>query len=289
MEELLNINVIDQAISIVAPRKSGKSHLLTYMLLNSIDLNNFDQEKKPTILITILCQSLIDANSYFQLYIHTILDEIGYTSSSLEALDLISQFSIRDHLKQEVIHKLTTNESDHLIKTVLMTFIKFMVKNRLCTRTNKRKYVDTRFYFNGSIAPEILNKLCSSQFNSQRQRKYIIIVDDVKSDSYRSIRPNINYIYEQGRHHGIAAVIVDQYIKSTKVPPEIRLTSSHLMFRAFDENIRKEICNLCVFDKSQLDLENIRNLINEYYAIVIDLSNKSKLFYIKAPAKLFSQ
>lgn len=288
MEELQNINVIDQAISIVAPRKSGKSHLLTYMLLNSLK-TQAEQDCNIVVSITILCQSLIDANTYFHLYIHVTLDELGYHLDTLQEREFVDNFHIRDHLRHNIVHKLTSNESDHIIKTVLQSLIKNIIKNNKCTKSTHRRFVNTRFYFNGSISPDILNKLCSSDFKSERKRKYIVIVDDVKSESYRTIKNDVNYIYEQGRHHGIAAVIVDQYIKSTKVPPEIRLTSSHLMFRAFDENIRKEICNLCGLERNQLDIENIKNLINEYYAIVIDLSNKNKLFYIKAPSDLFQE
>ena len=60
------------------------------------------------------------------------------------------------------------------------------------------------------------------------------------------------------------------------------------MFRDYDETIKKEICNACALNKNQLDNENIRNLIKEYYAIVIDFNDKSKLFYIKAPKNLFN-
>lgn len=282
MEELTNLNLIDQAISLVSPRNSGKSHLLSHLLYNTIKRTS--EQDNQVINILIYCQSFVDSNTYFHLCILTILDEL-----QCEPIDLddVTIFKLKDHIEPACIHDLTKNSSHYIIFSIIIAFVKHLTKNNKCKKRTDKKFKTTRFFFNGSISPSTIKTIIDKPVKSNKNRKLIVIVDDVRAELYKEIRKDIVYIYEQGRHHDIAVVIIDQYIKSTKVPPEIRLTSSHLMFRAFDENIRKEICNICAFDKNKLDIDNIRNLINEYYAIIIDFNDKTKLFYIRAPKLLF--
>lgn len=286
MEELINLDLIDQAISLVAPRKSGKSHLLTHLLLHTLDVNITKNTTDNNINIVIFCQSLIDSCSYYQLYIYTFLDECLLLPNDNARL-LIDTFHLKEHIQPRFIQTLCQFESDHTIKTILHKFINYLIISNQCNPIEKRRFKNCRYYFNGSISSSIMKRLCSPEHKSDKQRKYIVIIDDVKAESYRDIKKDVVYMYEQGRHHGLSVVIVDQYIKSTKVPPEVRLTSSHLMFRSFDENIKKEICNICAINKNDIDNEIIRNLINEYYAIIVDFNDKTKIYYIKASKDLF--
>lgn len=286
MEELSHIDLLDQAISLVAPRNCGKSHLLTHLLLETLKLKN---DNETIINVTVFCKSLIDSNLYFKLYLHVYLDCLGF-EPSIQAIKLIDEFELKEHLTTQSALAVTTNESDHTIKTILQTFIIYLqTQGYIQKKTNNNKFFrPCRFYFNGSIQPSILTKLVNLNFKTTKPRKYIVIIDDVTGELYKPIKKDIVFIYEQGRHHDLSVIVVDQYIRSTKVPPEIRLRSSYLMFRDYDETIKKEICNACALNKNQLDNENIRNLIKEYYAIVIDFNDKSKLFYIKAPKNLFN-
>jgi len=130
--------------------------------------------------------------------------------------------------------------------------------------------------------------MLTTTFSKPKTMEINMPFDDVKKEAYKDIKDEVVMIYEQGRHHDTSIIVIDQYIKSKKVPPEIRETSSHLIFRNFDETIKKEINDICAFDKSSLDINTIKDLINNYYSIIIDFNNKQKLFYFKSPSIIFS-
>jgi hypothetical protein len=286
MEEfnIQSFNLINKAITLVAPRESGKTHLITFLLLHTLKDNYNDVD---IINIIILCQSLIDSNLYFKLYIITTLDKALFKPND-DGIQLINNFKLVNHINKECITLLCKNESDHIIKIVLNMFVKYLCDNNFVIKIDKNIYTNSQFYFNGSINKSILTKLNNSEIKTNKNRKYIVIIDDVKKEAYKDIKDEVVMIYEQGRHHDTSIIVIDQYIKSKKVPPEIRETSSHLIFRNFDETIKKEINDICAFDKTSLDINTIKDLITNYYCIIIDFYNKNKLFYFKSPSNIFT-
>lgn len=287
MEEfdLRNFTLIDKAITLVAPRGSGKTHLISDMLLNTMDIRHHSDTFEKLIII-IICQSLIDANQYFQVCMYSILDKTGFIPT-IKGHEFIKNFKLKDHINRNCIQSLVRNESDHVIKTVINTMIEYMQTEMLVIPSTNKIFTPTEFYFNGSVNKQILTKLNNAEIRSNKPRKYIVIIDDVKKESYLDIKNEVVMIYEQGRHHDTSVVVIDQYIKSKKVPPEIRSTSSHLIFRSFDETIRKEIIDICAMDKNEIDVVAIKELVSNYYAIVVDFSNRQRLFYFRSAADIF--
>jgi hypothetical protein len=279
-----SFNLINKAITLVAPRESGKTHLITFLLLHTLKYVYNDVD---VINIIILCQSLIDSNLYFKLYIITMLDKL-LLKPNQSGIELINNFKLLKYINKDCIPFLCKNESDHIIKIVLNMFVTYLCDNNHVIKIEKKLYTNSQFYFNGSIQKSILTKLNNSEIKTNKNRKYIVIIDDVKKEAYKDIKDEVVMIYEQGRHHDTSIIVIDQYIKSKKVPPEIRETSSHLIFRNFDETIKKEINDICAFDKSSLDINTIKDLINNYYCIIIDFNNKKKLFYYNSPSIIFS-
>jgi len=286
MEEfdIANFDIIDKAITLVAQRNSGKSHLLTDLLYMTILKKVLSID---ILTVIIYCQSLIDSNTYYMLYIYYQLIDKGYDVYE-DNLSIITSFKLKTYIKKEHIIDLTKNSSDEIIKQLLDHYIDHLIeKQHFIKRTYVLEYNKCVFYFNGSINKTILSKLCNFEIQSTQNRKYIVIVDDVNKEKYRDIKSDVITLYEQGRHKDISIVVIDQYIKSNKVPPEIRGTSSHLIIRSFDEKIKKEIAEICAFDKNYFDIETIKDLINNYYSIIIDYDNKTKLFYYKSPKFIF--
>lgn len=284
MERLESLSLIDQAITLVAPRKSGKTHLISHLLLHTLKqkYNDFD-----LISIIIYCQSLIDANYFYKLYIYTLLDKLLLKPNN-DGINLIENFDLKKHISNKFYHTLVKTESDFNIKTVLSAFIKHLISNNMTCKIDSNYLFPSSFYFNGSINNIIIDKLCKIDIDTNRKRKYIVVIDDVKNESFKDIRANTLYLYEQGRHHDISIIIIDQYVKSKKIPPEVRLTSSHIIFRSFDEIVKKEIYDICAFDKNSVDISTIKDLISDYAAIIIDFNDKTKLYYIRAPLDIFS-
>jgi hypothetical protein len=285
MEEfnISNFDLIDKAVTLVASRKSGKSYLITDLLYKTI-LKKYDNI--DILNIFIFCQSLIDSNLYFLLYIYYNLLEDGYDIFS--KIEILENFEFKNFIDKTYINYLVKNESDYIIKLILDNIVKYLKKKINKTKTPVL-FTKTIFYFSGTINRSILMKLNNSEIKTNKNRKYIIIVDDVNKELYKTIKNDIIMIYEQGRHHDISIIVIDQYIKSEKVPPEIRGTSSHLIIRSFDEKIKKEIIDICAFHKNDLDIETIKQLINNYYCIIIDYNNKLKLYYYKSPSPIFIQ
>lgn len=284
MEELVNLSLIDQAITLVAPRKSGKTHLLSYLLFET--LKKLDHSC-DVIFVMIYCKSLIDANFFYKLYIYTILDSKLLKPNQL-GIDLINNFELKSHLQPKIVPLLVKLESDYIIKTVLNKFIDYIISSDIYTsHIQTHSLFPSAFYFDGSVSPSNLKKICEYDIVLNKKRKTILVIDDVDSEIYKPIKYYTQYIYEQGRHHDMSVVIIDQYIKSRKVPPETRLTSSYIIFRTFDNTIKKEICEVCSFDPKTLDVDSIKSVINDRAAIVIDLNDKSKLYYTKAPSNPF--
>lgn len=279
---MLNFDLIDKAVTLVASRKSGKSYLITDLLYKTI-LKKYDNIEILNIFI--FCQSLIDSNLYFLLYIYYNLIEDGYDIK--DKIEILENFEFKNYIDKSYINFLVKNECDYIIKMILNNLIKF-IKKKINKSKTPISYTKTIFYFNGTINKSILMKLNNGEIKTNKNRKYIIVVDDVNKELYKNIKNDIIMIYEQGRHHDISIIVIDQYIKSEKVPPEIRGTSSHLIIRSFDEKIKKEIIDICAFNKNDLDIETIKNLINNYYCIIIDYNNKSKLFYYKSPLPIFN-
>lgn len=279
-----SFDLIDKAITLVAQRNSGKTHLLSYMIINTIkkQYDNVD-----VINIIIFCQSLINSNTYFQLWIHINLDKLLFEPNQ-DGYDLIGQFKLKDHIDKSCIMSLVKHESDYTIKTILNHFIQYLINKKMVNKINNKKYINTEFIFNGSINKDILQKINNSEIKSSKNRKFIIIIDDVRSSSYKAIKDDVIFIYEQGRHHDVSIIVIDQYIRSKKVPPEIRIISSHIIFRGFDETIKEEIANICSINKKKIDSEAINELINNYYAIIIDFNDKTKLMYSRAPPNIFT-
>ena len=176
-----------------------------------------------------------------------------------------------------------------IFKTILDYYIEILLNNnQFVKRTYELNYNKCVFYFNGAINKNILSKLNNYEIITLNTRKYIIILDDVNEDAYKNIKSDVEMIYEQGRHHDISIVVIDQYIKSGKVPPKVRSTSSHLIIRSFDDKIKKEIMEICSFNKYDFDIETIKDMINNFYCVIIDYSNKSKLFYYKSPDTIYT-
>jgi hypothetical protein len=284
MEELVNLSLIDQAITLVAPRKSGKTHLFSYLLFET--LKKLDHSC-DVIFVMIYCKSLIDANYFYKLYIYTVLDS-KLLKPNQDGIDFINKFELKEHIQPKIVPLLVKPESDYIIKTVLNKFIEYIISSNIYTTTiDKPTLFPSSFYFDGSISPSNLKKICEYDIVVNKKRKTILVIDDVDSIIYKPIQKYTQYIYEQGRHHDMSVVIIDQYIKSRKVPPETRLTSSYIMFRTFDNTIKKEICEVCSFDPKTLDTDSIKSIIDDKAAVIVDLNDKSKLYYTKAPSNPF--
>ena len=283
--EINKFDLIDIACTLIATRKSGKTYLLTDLLFKTI--MRLDRPEEIDIInVIIFCQSLIDSNLYFILYIMYTLLERGYDIyyNSDKFYDLVVNFKLKDYIQKKYIPSLVRSSSDYIIKIVLNTFIDSLIKNGHATkRTYEVKYKRTSFFFSGVVNQSLVKKISTSQLNSQKNRKFVIIIDDINSDSFALIKNDMIALYEQGRHHDASTIIIDQFIKSGKVPPKIRSIGSHLILRSFDETIKKEIMEIGCYTKSEMDIETIKTLISNYYCIIIDLNNKDKLYYYKSP------
>ena len=288
MEEfnMKDFDLIDQAVTLVAQRKSGKSYLLTDLLFKTIMNCKLKERNIEALNVIIFCQSLIDANVYHSLYVYYTFIELNYDiyNCSDNFYKLVDEFSLKEYILKQSIHFLNKTISDEIIKSILDKFIDTLIeKNYIKKRTYQIEYNKTSFIFFGYIKKNILTKIYNHEVKTTKNRKYVIIIDDVNSESYKVIKDEVMIIYEQGRHHDISIIVIDQYIKSEKVPPKVRETSSHLIVRSFDEKIKREIMEICCFTKYDLDIESIKELIKNFYCIIIDYNDKTKLFTYKSP------
>lgn len=277
-------NLIDKAVTLVASSKSGKTYLLTDLLYQTIfkPLAEVD-----IITIIIYCQSLVDGNLYFILYLYYNLIDQGYDVLN-EDYKILSDFKLTKYIQKQATCYLTKNYSDFVIKQVLDTFIDTLVKgNYFKKRSYFLKYNKCVFLFSGAIIKSNLTKLFNGEIKSSRNRKYIIIIDDVSDKDYKPIKDDVTTIYKQGRHHDISCIIIEQYIKAEKVSPDVRTISSFLMIRSFDEKIRREIMEICAFDRNDIDAKVIKEMLSQFYCLIIDYSDKSKLYYYKSPPTVF--